>query len=135
MSLLDSFRKMEKYEKYALIVIILGILMRFSLASMHHVSGDACWQLSNAIYIAENNRFPLFEFFGRDEPFWAPPFFHVVAAAVYKIFIGLGKDAADYAIKMISPLLGSLTLVIFFLIARILFDKKIAFFSLLFLTF
>src|SRR3989338_814316 len=113
MSLLDNFRRMEKYEKYALIVIILGIIIRFSLASMHHISGDACWQASNAVYMAENNKFPLFEQFGRDEPFWAPPFFHVVTAAIYKIFIGLSKGVADFAIKMISPILGSLTLIIF----------------------
>ena len=135
MSLLGRFRRMEKYEKYALIVIILGMLIRFSLASIHHISGDACWQASNAIYMAENNKFPLFEFFGRDEPFWAPPFFHVVTAAVYKIFIGLSKDVADFAIKMISPILGSLTLIIFFMVAKSLFNKKIAFFSLLFLAF
>ena len=135
MSLSGNFRRMEKYEKYALIVIILGIIIRFSLASMHHVSGDACWQASNAVYMAENNKFPLFEQFGRDEPFWAPPFFHVVTAAVYKIFIGLSKGVADFAIKMISPILGSLTLIIFFMVAKSLFDKKTAFFSLLFLAF
>ncbi|MBI2523122.1 glycosyltransferase family 39 protein [Candidatus Woesearchaeota archaeon] len=135
MSLLDKFRRMEKYEKYALIVIILGILLRFSLASVHHASGDACWQFSNAIYLAENNRFPLFEFFGRDEPFWAPPFFHILTALVYKIFSAFGKEIAGFAIKMITPLLGSLTLITFFLISKILFDKKTAFYALLFFTF
>ena len=131
----NRIKNLDKYTKFAIIVIVIGILIRFSLASMHHISGDACWQASNAVYMAENNKFPLFEFFGRDEPFWAPPFFHLVAAAVYKIFIGLGKEIADFAVKMISPLLGSLTLVIFFFISKMLFDRKIAFFSLLFLTF
>ena len=135
MTLLDKFRRMEEYEKYALVVIILGILLRFSLASIHHVSGDACWQLSNAVYIAENNQFPLFEQFGRDEPFWAPPLFHIATALVYKAFISFSKDAADFAIKMITPLLSSLTLIIFFLISKALFDKKIAFYALLFFTF
>src|SRR3989338_5008248 len=130
-----KLKTLDKYTKLAIIVIIIGILIRFSLASMHHVSGDACWQASNAVYMVENNKFPLFEQFGRDEPFWAPPFFHVVTAAVYKIFIGLSKGVADFAIKMISPILGSLTLIIFFMVAKSLFDKKTAFFSLLFLTF
>lgn len=131
----SGIKNLDKYTKLAIIVIIIGILIRFYLASMHHISGDACWQASNAIYMAENNKFPLFEFFGRDEPFWAPPFFHIVAAAVYKIFISFSKDIADFAVKMISPLLGSLTLIIFFFISKMLFDRKIAFFSLLFLTF
>jgi len=131
----SRIKNLDKYTKLAIIVIIIGTLIRFSLASMHHISGDACWQASNAIYMAENNKFPLFEFFGRDEPFWAPPFFHVVAAVIYKIFMNFNKVMADFAIKMISPLLGSLTLVIFFFISKILFDRKIAFFSLLFLAF
>src|SRR3989338_5847320 len=131
----NRIKNLDKYTKLAIIVIIIGTLIRFSLASMHHISGDACWQASNAIYMAENNKFPLFEFFGRDEPFWAPPFFHVVTAVIYKIFMNFDKSVADFAIKMISPLLGSMTLVIFFLISKMLFNRKIAFFSLLFLTF
>jgi 4-amino-4-deoxy-L-arabinose transferase-like glycosyltransferase len=128
-------KAMDKYTKLAIWVIIIGIIIRFSLASIYHVSGDACWQVSNAIYIAENDRLPLFEFFGRDEPFWPPPLFHIVTAAIYKIVINLGKDIADFAIKMISPLLGSLTLMIFFLVAKIMFNKKAAFYAVLFLTF
>lgn len=128
-------KNLDKYTKLAILVIIIGIIIRFALASMHHVSGDACWQVSNAVYMAENNRFPLFEFFGRDEPFWSPPLFHIATALVYKAFINFSKGAADFAIKMISPILGSLTLIIFFMVAKSLFNKKIAFFSLLFLTF
>ena len=100
----NRIKNLDKYTKLAIIVIIIGTLIRFSLASMHHISGDACWQASNAIYMAENNKFPLFEFFGRDEPFWAPPFFHVVTAVIYKIFMNFDKSVADFAIKMISPL-------------------------------
>jgi 4-amino-4-deoxy-L-arabinose transferase-like glycosyltransferase len=135
MNLKKKIKNLDKYTKLAIIIILIGILIRFSLASIYHVSGDACWQLSNSIFAAENNRLPLFEQFGRDEPFWAPPLFHVVAAVIYKIFLNLGKDIADFAVKMISPILGSLTLILSFLIAKKLFNKKIAFYSLLFLTF
>jgi len=130
-----KIKNLDKYTKLAIIIILIGTIIRFALASMYHVSGDACWQVSNAIFTAENNRLPLFEFFGRDEPFWPPPLFHIVTAAIYKVFINLGKDIADFAIKMISPILGSLTLILSFLIAKILFNKKTAFYSLLFLTF
>jgi len=128
-------KNLDKYTKLAIIIILIGTIIRFALASMYHVSGDACWQVSNAIFTAENNRLPLFDFFGRDEPFWPPPLFHIVTAAVYKVFINLGKGIADSAIKMVPPVLGSLTLILFFLIAKMLFNKKTAFYSLLFLTF
>ena len=131
----NGIKNLDKYTKLAIIVIIIGILIRFSLASMHHISGDACWQVSNSVYMAENNKFPLFEQFGRDEPFWAPPLFHTLTASVYKIFSAFNRDIAGFAIKMITPLLSSLTLIIFFLISKILFDKKIAFYALLFFTF
>ena len=78
---------------------------------------------------------PLFEFFGRDEPFWPPPLLHIITALVYKVFINFNKEAADFASKMISPVLGSLTLILSFLIAKRLFNKKIAFYSMIFLTF
>ena len=130
-----KIKTLDKCTKLAIIVMIIGILIRFSLASMHHISGDACWQASNAIYMAENLQFPLFEQFGRDEPFWAPPFFHILTASIYKIFSAFGRDIAGFAIKMITPVLGSFTLIIFFLISKILFDKKIAFYALLFFTF
>lgn len=126
---------LDKYTRLAIIIIILGIIIRFALASIYQVSGDACWQLSNSKFIAENLNFPVFDFFGRDEPFWAPPLFNIITASIYAIFNNLGKNIAEFAIKMISPLFGSLTLIFFFLIAKNLFNKKIAFYSLLFLTF
>lgn len=135
MNLVEKYKKLEKYEKIAIWVLIIAIVLRFSLASIYHVSGDACWQLSNAKFIAENQKIPLFEQFGRDEPFWPPPLFHIISAFVYAMFLNLGKGVADFAIKMISPILGSITLILFFQIAKQLFNKKIALLSLLFLAF
>lgn len=123
------------YRKLTLAVIIIGILLRFSLASIYHVSGDACWQLSASRFIAENNKLPLFEEFGRNEPFWAPPLFHFMAAFVYTIFGYFGNNAAEFAVKMISPLLGALTLIFAYLINKKLFNEKITFYSMLFTTF
>ncbi|MBW2977071.1 glycosyltransferase family 39 protein [Candidatus Woesearchaeota archaeon] len=124
-----------KYTKLSIAVIITAIIIRFALASIYTVSGDACWQLSNSKFIAENNKLPLFEQFGRDEPFWPPPLFHVVSALVYGVFTSFGENIADFAIKMISPVFGSLAIIFFFLISKSLFNEKIAFYSLLFFAF
>lgn len=128
-------KNLDKYTKLSILVLIIGILIRFYLASIYHVAGDACWQLSNSRFIAENMKLPLFEQFGRDEPFWPPPLFHIIAAFVYVVFNNFGANIANFAVRMISPILGSLTLVLFFFISRMLFNKKTAFYALLFLTF
>ncbi|MBI2541611.1 glycosyltransferase family 39 protein [Candidatus Woesearchaeota archaeon] len=135
MSLITKFNNLDKYTKLSIAIIIIGIIIRFYLASIYHVSGDACWQLSNSRFIAENHKIPLFEQFGRDEPFWAPPLFHIVAAFIYNAFRSFGTGAADFAVKMLSPLLGSLTLILSFQIAKKLFNRKTAFYSLLFMAF
>ena len=135
MNVVKKFSKLDKYTKLSIIVILIGIILRFWLASVHHVAGDACWQLSNSRFIAENLKLPLFEHFGRDEPFWAPPLFHIISAAVYIIFNNFSVHAADFAVKLVSPLFGSLTLIFLFLISRKLFDNKTAFYSVIFLTF
>ena len=109
--------------------------MRFWLASDYHVAGDACWQLSNSKYMVENGEFPLFEQFGRDEPFWPPPVFHILAAFMFKLFLVFGREFAEFGVRMISPLFGSLTLVLVYLIAKRLFNAKVAFYSLLFMAF
>ena len=133
--MISRIKRLDKYTKLAIIVIVIGILIRFSLASMHHISGDACWQLSNARYLAENNKFPLFEFFGRDEPFWAPPLFHFFVAFVFNFFNAFSNEVANSSIKFVSPVFGSLTLIFSYLIFRKLFDEKISFYAILFLTF
>ncbi len=124
-----KLKSLDKYTKLSIIIILIGIIIRFYLASVHHVAGDACWQLSNSRFIADSLKLPLFEQFGRDEPFWPPPLFHIVAAVVYLIF------KSEFAVKMISPVFGSLTLVLFLVISKKLFNKKIALYSLIFLAF
>lgn len=123
------------YNKLTLTVIIVGIILRFSLASVYHVAGDACWHLSAARFMAENKEFPLHQQFGREEPFWAPPFFHIMSAVFYSIFGYFGSKAAEFGMKMLSPLMGSLTLVFICLINRKLFNEKITFYSMLFTAF
>ena len=135
MTLLKKFKNLNKYTKLAIIIIIIGILLRFSLASVYHPSGDACWHFSVARFIADEGRIPLFEQFGRDEPFWAPPVFHLILAFVYKAFSIFSQNIAEFSMKMVSPLFSSLTLIISYLIIKELFSKKTALYSLIFLTF
>jgi 4-amino-4-deoxy-L-arabinose transferase-like glycosyltransferase len=135
MRIREIYQNLDKYEKTAIWVIVIAILIRVYLASIYQVSGDACWQLSNAKFISDNNNFPLFEQFGRSEPFWPPPLFHLISAFVYSIFSNFSLTAADFMIKFVSPFFGSLTLILFFLIAKQLFSNKIALLSLLFLSF
>jgi len=135
MTLLKKFKNLNKYTKLAIIIITIGILLRFSLASVYHPSGDACWHFSVARFIADEGRIPLFEQFGRDEPFWAPPIFHLILAFFYKAFSILNQSMAEFSMKMVSPLFSSLTLIISYLIIKELFSKKTALYSLIFLTF
>ena len=126
-------KKNIDYKRLAIFVIVIGIFLRFALASIYTVSGDACWQLSASRFIAENRAFPLSENIGRQEPFWPPPLFHIMAALMYSIFGVFGF--AEFGMKMLSPLLGSLTLIIAYKINKKLFSEKITFYSMLFTVF
>lgn len=130
-----NIKNLDKYTRLSILIILIGTIIRFYLAAIHHVAGDACWQLSNARFIAENMKLPLFEQFGRDEPFWAPPLFHIIAAFVYILFNNFGNNVAESAVKMITPIFSSLTLIFSFLVAKKLFNEKIGFYSIIFLAF
>jgi len=85
MHFLKKFGNLDKYAKLSIIVITLGIIVRLFLAYASHPSGDGCWHLSVARFMASNLKIPLLEPLGR-EVFWEPPVFHIIAAAFYKIF-------------------------------------------------
>ncbi|MBI2140913.1 glycosyltransferase family 39 protein [Candidatus Woesearchaeota archaeon] len=127
----------DSYAKLALAVIIIGAIVRFSLAALSHPAGDSCWHLSVARFIAENGRIPLLEPFGITDRqvFTAPPLFHLIAAAVYKVFSLVSIPAAELAYKLVSPLFGALTLPVVFLLGRKLYNPKIAFWATFFLAF
>jgi len=84
--------------------------------------------------MAENFRVPLFEPLGRPV-FWAPPLFHFITAFLYKIFGTLGTDVGLWGAKMVSPIFAGLTLIYVFLLAKKLYDTRIAFYATLFLSF
>ncbi len=137
MKLPEWFRGKDGYVKLTVAVIVVAALLRFALAAVSHPAGDSCYHLSVGRFMAENAGLPLFEPFGISDRqvFSAPPLFHIVAAAVYRIFSVFSVSAAEFAIKLASPLFGSLALPFVFLIGKKLFSSRIAFFATLFVAF
>lgn len=123
------------YYKLGIIVIVIAAIIRLIFALTHSVSGDACWHLSAARFMAGENSIPLYDGLGRLQPFWAPPVFHFVAAFFYKIFMPVSLDLAGAGMKLVSPIFGTLSVILLFLLSRRLFNDKIAFYSILFLNF
>src|SRR3989338_107601 len=105
----QKFKKME-YKKLIFAVIVIGVIVRFALAALSQVSGDACWHLSIARFIWENYKLPLFENLGRDSVFSRGPLFHIIAAVFFNVFGIFGYGAASFGMKMVPPLFGGLTL-------------------------
>ena len=126
---------LDKYSRYSLYVIAFFALIVISLTSIYHVSGDGCWHMQAGKFISDNGKFPLFESIGRDEPFWSPPLYHLLAAAIFNTRIFFGDDFAFFAVKFISPVFGILALMFSFLSIKKMFDSKTAFYSVLFLAF
>ena len=124
----DVEMKKIDYNRYIILLIIAAALLRFFLAFIVHPSGDGAWIAVATRFIAQNHRLPLFELVGRPEPFWHAPLFHIISAFFYILF-------GDIGIKLTSPLFGSLSLILTFLIAKKLFNEKIAFYATLFLAF
>lgn len=123
---------MNNYKNYAFIVILIGVLLRFSLALNYPVSSDSCWHLAVSRFIAREFTVPSFEPLGR-EVFHEPFAFHLLASVFYltgNVF-GYGNEF----MKLVSPLFGSLSLIFVWLLAKKLFDEKTAFFSTLFFAF
>ncbi len=133
----SSYKSDANYMMLAVAVIALGSLIRFALAAISHPAGDSCYHLSVARFIAENGSIPFLQPFGISDRmvFSAPPLFHLAAAAVYRFFSLFSLSSAEFAIKLVSQLFGSLTLPFVFLIGRKLYNSRIAFFATLFVAF
>jgi len=134
MNLKIWWEKLDHYSRLAFIIIVIGILLRFLIASFVYVTGDPCWVISVSRYIAENLKIPLFEPLGRPV-FWAPPLFHFITAFFYKVSSLLGKDIANFSVNLISPIFGSLTLMYLFFLTKKLYNSKIAFYAVVFIAF
>ena len=128
-------RKIREYPleaRLAFTVMLIGILLRFAIASYTVEGGDPCYHLSAARFIGRNLQIPLFEPLGR-EIFAHEPLFHLTAAPFYIAFEQL--KMGDLGMHLISPIFGSLSLVFSYLISRKLFNLKIALYALIFTAF
>ena len=130
----ENWKHLDKYSKGAVYIIVIGLLIRIILASVNHVTGDSCWYINVVRFISDYNTFPTFQPISRI-PFWAPPLLHIIGTLSYKIFSVLGNELAEFSIRLIAPICGTLMLAYTYLISRKLFNVKIAFYSVLFLTF
>ncbi|MBS3097346.1 glycosyltransferase family 39 protein [Candidatus Woesearchaeota archaeon] len=129
--------KLDKHDSYiglAIAVIVIGALLRFILAVIATPASDGCWFLNVARYMAVNGKIPLFEHLGRDI-FARPPLLPILAAFFYKIFGVFGDNIAVISMRLVSPIFGSLTLLFSFLVIKKIFNSKLAFYSVLFLSF
>jgi len=135
MKLYDDFKKLDKFTKFSVVIIILGIFLRFLISYFVYPSGDSTWHLAVARFIGETLRIPLFENLGRPV-FWAPPLFHLIAAVFYRVFLIFGEDVALKSMNFVMPVFGSLTLIVFHKVSRLLLKKsRLVFFADCFLVF
>lgn len=134
MNLKQWFESLDKETKIVIMVFIIGFLLRFFISYFVFPAGDSQWHLSVARFIARTGEIPLFEPLGR-ATFWVPPLYHICAAIFYKIFSIIGQGAATKSMNFVSPIFGSLSLVVMYLFAKKMFNKRVALFSLIFLTF
>jgi len=120
--------KYMNYKNFTIFVIIIGIIFRIFLSFNHTISGDACWHFSAAKFISEENNFPLYEEIGRDEPFWPPPLFHIVASFFYGLMGFSGM-------KLVPVIFGSLALIFSYLVFKMVLSDRASFFAVIFMAF
>lgn len=132
MELVKNFKKQDSISKLTIYIIIFAILLRFIIAAYTIEGGDPCYHSSAARFIGRNFRFPLFEHLGR-EIFAHEPLFHIIGGFFYAVFNIFGNG--DLGVHMVSPIFGSASIIVTFLIARKLFDKHIALFAVIFTSF
>ncbi len=122
------------YAKLALYMIIAAFLLRVIFSVIVYPSSDGAWHLGVAKFIAETYRIPVYDTVGR-YVFGKPFLFNIAVAFVYKISILFGEGFAVFMMKLVSPVSGTISLILTFLITRKLFSEKTAFYTTLFCSF
>lgn len=128
------FKDLDKYTRFSIIVILIGAIIRLWLTFVQPASGDAAWHLSVARFIGEHHKIPLYEQLGRDI-FSYPFLYHAIGGLFYNIFIVFGDDIASKSIQFVVPIFSIFTLILTFMIASKMFDKRIAFYATFFSVF
>ncbi|MFC2163228.1 ArnT family glycosyltransferase [Candidatus Altiarchaeota archaeon] len=115
---------MDHREK-TIIILAAAVMVRIIFWMTTPVTGDACFHYSVSRYIAETHEIPSFEYQSGPNPFWWPPLFHILTAAIFKLT----------GILTLSPLIFSIAGLVLFHIFVKEFYPKIATESLLILSF
>jgi len=126
--------KLSKYAKITLGIIALAIIIRLVLTFFSYPSGDSPQYLAGARYIARTGQIPLFHPAFGQAVFWYAPFFHFIAAAFFNIFSIFGYNVAMKSMEFVSPLFGSLTLIVSYFIFKELLNEKQTLYSVIFLS-
>lgn len=117
-----------------IVIIVIALCVRVGLALLNHVAGDACWHLAIAKQLGKTHDFLSLTNIGRDQPFYAPPLFHIVGAIVFAVCSTLGESVGSVSILLVNPIIGTLTIIFSFILVRKLFNERIALFSAAFMA-
>lgn len=128
----------EKFDKLVVAVIAFSFVLRVYLSlSSVPLNGVETVHPNIIRYMAEIKAIPLFTPLPPTaDLFHYTPLFHIIAAVFYGIFSKISYDAAEFSIKMLSPIFALLSMVLIYIISIKLFDsKKIGFYAVLFFAF
>ncbi len=131
--LMKRFQKLDRFAKLSVIVIILGFVLRVVYSMFLYPSSDGSYYLGISRFIARTGTFPVLEYLGR-EVFEKPPLLHMLCALAFRIFSVISENAGMIAMKMVSPLVSVVILVMTFKIARAYYNSKVSFFAVLFVA-
>jgi len=129
-----KYNSLDVYSRGIIILFFIILVIRIALGIIHHPAGDSCWHIEVAEFFGKYKKMSLFEPVGR-ELFTQPPLFHIIGGLLYSIFSIFSQEAGEMSIKLINPILGSVSVLLIFLIAKKLFNSKIGFYSALIFSF
>ncbi len=128
----------EKFDKLVIAVITFSFILRvyLSLVSVP-LNGVETVHPNIVRYMAETKSIPVFTPLPPTaDLFHYTPLFHIIASSLYSIFINISYFAAEFSMKLISPIFALLTMILIYLISiRLFYSKKVGFYSVLFFAF
>ncbi len=116
------------YNRGIILVFVIGLLLRVSLALIHQPAGDSCWHIEVTRFFGTQGYLPTFEPIGR-ELFTRPPLFHILGGILYFLFSIISEQVGRASVLLINPLLSSLSIPLVYIVGKKLFDKKIGVYS------
>ncbi len=128
----------EKFDKLVVAVIAFSFILRIYLSLISvPLNGVETIHPNIIRYMAETKTIPLLAPLPPTaDLFHYTPLFHIIASLLYLIFIHVSYTAAEFSIKMLSPIFALFSMILIYLISIKLFgSKKIGFYAVLFFAF